>query len=144
MQEPYGFDEQPVLVEAAVAGCTPAVADADRDHDSPELSAVGDTPDPSDAEQAALRQQASAWGIRSLTLSEAGDTTDGQRRSSRWNKEPEVGNFGLMFGNWGKRQEDNSNKSSQAAPRRMHENADRQILKKPCACGVLGGSDRTS
>ena len=130
MSDEPRWSDEPVLVEAAVA-------DADADG-----SVRGDTPDVSDAEQAAIGQLAAPWGIRSPTVSEAGDTTDGQRRSSRWNKEPEVGNCGFMFGNWGTRQEDNSNKSSQAGSRRMHENADRQILKSPAH--VIGLAETTA
>ena len=53
--------------------------------------------------------------------------------SSKWNKEPEVGNFGLFFGNWGRR----STLAGPAAARERRDISDRQILKCPAQVLIL-------
>ena len=48
-----------------------------------------------------------------------GDPTRSRGASSRWNKEPEVGNFGLHFGNWGCRGRKKDPESKQRQKRTM-------------------------
>ena len=58
----------------------------------------------------------------------------GPRPVSSWaNSEPEVGNFGLMFCNWGER----ATLAGQAHQRHQRAVADRQLLKSPAAVVVV-------
>jgi hypothetical protein len=59
---------------------------------------------------------------------------DRQRRtSSKWNEEPEVGNFGIFFGNWGTR----ATLGGRQAQQRRREIQDRQVVKSPAQVIVL-------
>ena len=64
-------------------------------------------------------------------------TYDGEiaptKKSSKWNAEPEVGNFGLFFGNWGKR----SPLACKTEQKQRNEKSDKQILKNPGQIVVL-------
>ena len=57
-----------------------------------------------------------------------GDPSQSRRESSWWNEEPEVGNFGLFCGNWGKRG---------SAANELCEKSDQQIRKCPVQVLVL-------
>ena len=61
-----------------------------------------------------------------------GDPTRSRGASSRWNKEPEVGNFGLHFGNWGCR-----GRQTDAVSKRRQKTHDDQIMKSPAQVIVL-------
>jgi len=54
-------------------------------------------------------------------------------KSSKYNEEWEVGNFGVYFGNWGER----ASIASQKEQQRRREVHDRQILKNPCPVLVM-------
>ena len=56
-----------------------------------------------------------------------------RRQSSRWNAEPEVGNFGLFFGNWGLR----ATLAGAAVKKMRRKIQDRQIMKCPAQVLVL-------
>ena len=56
-----------------------------------------------------------------------------RHRHSKRNAEPEVGNFGLFFGNWGTR----ATTASKAISKRRRDVADRQILKCPGQVGIV-------
>ena len=53
---------------------------------------------------------------------------DREHRSSKWNAEPEVGNFGIFFGNWGTR----ATLGGVGTQQRRREKQDLQVLKKTC------------
>ena len=58
--------------------------------------------------------------------------------SSRNNKEPEVGNFGIFFGNWGQR----ATLGGAEAQRKRTETSDRQILHCPCQVLVMAEANQ--
>ena len=55
------------------------------------------------------------------------------RQHSKWNAEPEVGNFGLFFGNWGTR----ATIAGNSAKRNRQQRQDHQILRSPGQVIVL-------
>ncbi len=56
-----------------------------------------------------------------------------RRESSKWNNEPEVGNFGLFCGNWGQR----GTCGNAASRRSRRDTQDRQIQRSPAQVVVL-------
>ncbi|MDP7560003.1 MAG: hypothetical protein QF745_05635, partial [Planctomycetota bacterium] len=56
-----------------------------------------------------------------------------RRESSKWNDEPEVGNFGLFFGNWGLR----GAVGNAASRRSRRDTQDRRIQRSPAQVVVL-------
>ena len=54
-------------------------------------------------------------------------------RPSKFNSEPEVGNFGLFFGNWGTR----GTNAGKPAQKKRRDNQDKQILKSPAQVVII-------
>jgi len=130
-------------VGAAVADVVAAVADREdsgesnlaaslpRDTASEAVSIMGDTasePELGAGDSAVAAVSGSQR--RAPTTLTVGDTT---RRHGRYNDEPEVGNFGLFFGNWGLRGTCGGKQVQKA--RRVKQ--DRQILKNPAQVLVV-------
>jgi hypothetical protein len=115
----------------AVADVATAVADtsvADQPFTQSDASIAGDTASDTDVDAgdsavaAARRQQR-----RAPVAPVHGVAPPREHRSGKHNKEPEVGNIGLFFGNWGLR---GTLGGSDAQALRIHTQ-DRQILKSP-------------
>jgi hypothetical protein len=116
------WDDEALERPTAVADC------ADSDSDAAAHSIAGDTADSETdggadsipAERSRIQPQSRIQG------------TPGHR-SSKYNSEPEVGNFGLFLGNWGLR----GTVGGQAAQKLRREVQDRQILKSPAQVLVV-------
>ena len=61
-----------------------------------------------------------------------------EHRSSKWNAEPEVGNFGIFFGSWGTR----ATLGGKSAQQRRRETQDLQVAKNPAAVVVLAEASK--
>ena len=138
----FSWESQPEPTSTAVADDTASeptaeqVADVHDESGSACPSVAGDTvADSSGAEidedetaVAARRQQR----VAPKTPAQ-GNPNTGRRESSRHNNEPEVGSFGLFFGNWGQR----ATLGGDARKKARRITQDRQILKSPAQVIVL-------
>ena len=107
-------------LDAAVADAVPARADSDA-----EFSVPGDTD--ASGDEGFTNGEALDAELDALDARDALDALDApQPKSAPRNSDPEVGNVGLFFGNWGQR-------ATMAAGRRhrVHARADRQIKRAP-------------
>ncbi len=121
-------DGVPVDLTAAVADFAGRkTPDADDASDSAGHSIAGDTVDSEtdgDADDTAV---AALCRQQRLAPKAPVQGNPERNRSAKNNSEPEVGNFGLFFGNWGVR----GTVSGRSAQRLRRETQDRQILKSP-------------
>ena len=134
------FEAQPAVAEEGSSGRAIAVADdVDGESDAGRYSTAGDTvgsePDDSNGEPA-VADNRFLWPKTPVQGNPGASTKRGP--SSKYNDEPEVGNFGLMVGNWGARATLGGKKVS----RRRQQTSDRQILKSPAQVLVIVESSR--
>ena len=103
---------------------------ADDDSESACHSIAGDTVD---SEAEGTPEQVASLHDQRLAPREPMQGIRSRGRSCKYNSEPEVGNFGLFFGNWGMR----GTNSSQEVRRARQIRHDRQIKKSPAHILVL-------
>ena len=70
---------------------------------------------------------------RRAPLSTTQGASESTHKSSKWNAEPEVGNFGIFFGNWGAR----ATLGGARAQQRRRETMDLQLKKNPAMVVVV-------
>ena len=129
------FDDLPAVAEEESSGRPMAVADdVDGDSDSVCHSVAGDTAgsEPDDSTGEPKADDRYCWPKTPVQ----GNPERGP--SSKYNNEPEVGNMGLMCGNWGTR----STLGGPRTQRRRREIQDRQILRSPGQVLVVVESSR--
>ena len=105
---------------------------------TPRLSVGGDTVADSSAAENGESDAAVAERRNRRRAPRSTFQGDRQHRSSRWNAEPEVGNLGIFFGNWGAR----ATLGGAKAQRRRMEKHDLQVLKNPAMIVVLAEAAR--
>lgn len=114
---------------------SPAVADSGAEEESSAPSISGDTvaessiAGPEDSEAAVADRRAR----KVAPSTPRKGAPDAPRESSKWNDQPEVGNFGLFLGNWGMR----GTLQGDDAKRLRRSIADCQIVKNPGQIVVL-------
>jgi len=119
------------VAEAAVAGVEAATdgaytdSDSEVDGSSAATSIAGDSVASSDCEPETRSAR------KQPTVPFEGERSRGA--SSKWNSEPEVGNCGFYFGNWGLR----GSVGSSADQKLRTETHDRQIMKNPAQVVIL-------